>query len=197
MAYLVRKTKRLIIRPLKASDYSQWKISNTTMLPPQNTWDHKNRALEEVTRIRFRKVLSHQMKMRKQDYFFDLGVFEKSSGALIGTVALMNVLRGASQSAFLGYRIHNRYWNRGYGKEAVLAAMEIGFVDLKLHRLEAGVEPPNRRSILLSRSLGFRKEGLKRGMVYLREKWQDLIIYAITCEELGIKWNGEIRARVR
>jgi len=72
----------------------------------------------------------------------------------------------------------------------VRALIDIGFRDLRLHRLEAGIEPGNRRSILLARSLGLRKEGLKRRAVFLRDTWVDLGIYAVTCEDVGIPWKG-------
>lgn len=196
MAYLIRKTKRLVIRPLKLSDYSFWKTAFTTMLPQKNKWDRTNKLETDVSRNKFRELLKSQKKLREQDKFFDLAVFEKA-GALVGTVAVMDVLRGLSHSAFLGYFINNNYWGMGYGKEAALAMIDIGFRDLKLHRLEAGIEPTNRRSILMARSIGLRKEGLKKRVVYLRGKWNDLSMYSATCEEFGFKWKGIPKTRPR
>ena len=109
----------------------------------------------------------------------------------------MDVLRGVGQSAYLGYFISNRFWGRGFGKEAVLAMIDIAFRDIKLHRIEAGIEPSNRRSILLVRSIGLRKEGLKRRAVFLRGYWNDLVMYSATCEEFGIKWKGLPKTRPR
>ena len=78
-----------------------------------------------------------------------------------------------------------------FHREAVRAAIDIAFHDLKLHRVEAGVEPRNRRSILLARSLGLRKEGLKKRAVQLRANtWVDLVVYAATSEDFGSKWRG-------
>lgn len=196
MAYLERRTKHLILRPLCLADYEAWHLAHTTILPAQNEWDRGQRAPEDVTLAKYKKLLSQRKKNCDTDYFYELGVFEKKSGALVGGVSAMNVVRGIAHAAYLGYSIFNPYWGRGYGKESVLAFFDIAFRDLKLHRLEAGVEPRNRRSIFLAHALKLRKEGLKRRAIYLRKAWQDLLIYSITCEELGIRWNGVAKSRL-
>jgi ribosomal-protein-alanine N-acetyltransferase len=192
-----RRTSRLIIRPLERGDYSAWKTAWSTMLPAQNAWDRSNRPAEALTRAEFSKVLKRLRAVRSKDQFHHFGVFLSSTGELIGTVSAMDVLRGLSQSAYLGYSLFNRHWGRGYGKEAVRAMIDIAFRDLKLHRLEAGIEPRNRRSILLARALKLRKEGLKRRAVFLKGKWVDLVMYSITSEEVGMEWKGNAQTRPR
>lgn len=197
MALFHRKTKRLIVRPLVASDFSEWKTYFSSMSAPKNKWDNKNRDLSDLNKSNFRKILRSQKKLRDSDRFFDLAVFEKSSGKMIGTVAAMDVLRGLGQTSYLGYFIHNKFWGKGYGKEATLAMIDIAFRDIKLHRIEAGIEPSNRRSIMLARSIGLRKEGLKKRAVFLRNRWNDLVMYSATCEEFGVKWMGVTKTRPR
>ena len=195
--HLIRKTKRLIIRPMEISDFQSWKMYHTSMLPAQNKWDRTNKVDTEVTYARFKKIIQNQKNLRKEDKFYDLAIYEKVSGQQIGVVAAMDILRGLAHSAFLGYFIHNKFWGRGFGKEAVLAMIDISFRDIKLHRLEAGIEPSNRRSIFLARSLGFRKEGLKKRAVFLRNAWIDLVMYSATCEEFGFKWKSIPLTRLR
>ncbi len=192
-----RRTSRLVIRPLERGDYSAWKTAWSTMLPAQNAWDRSNRTAEALTRAAFSQVLKSSRTLRFEDRFYDFGVFLASTGELIGMVSAMDVLRGLSQSAYLGYSLFNRHWGQGYGKEAVRAMIDIAFRDLNLHRLEAGIEPRNRRSILLARSLKLRKEGLKRRAVFLKGRWVDLVMYSITSEELGIEWKGKAQTRPR
>lgn len=197
MTKLQKNTKNLQIRPLKLSDYKAWREYYSTMLPCRNEWDRLNKPTQELSLKNFKNILKSQKELRRQDRFYDFGVFEKKSGKYIGLVAIMDVLRGLAQSAYLGYIIHNRFWGLGYGKEATLAAIEIGFRDLKLHRLEAGIEPKNRRSIMMARSMGLRKEGLKKRAVYVRGTWRDIVMYSVTCEEVGIKWKGQPQTRPR
>lgn len=191
------KTRRLVVRPLVLGDYRAWKNAYTGMLPPRNAWDRSHRHPDDMSVAQFKKALSSQRKLLEQDRFYDLAVFRRDTGEMIGTIGIMDVNRGLGQSAYLGYRIFNRHWSQGYGKEAVTAGIEIAFRQLKLHRVEAGVEPTNRRSILLARSLGLRKEGLKKRAVFLRGKWLDLVVYAATCEEWGIPWKGKTSIRPR
>ena len=192
-AKLGLKTKRLELRALTAKDYEAWRQAWLTMLPKQNLWDQTNRPPSELTRAKFRKMLRWQALGRQRESYFSFAIFEKKTGALVGTLSAMHIERRLSQTAFLGYGIYNRYWGKGYGKEAVTGMLKIAFTQLKLHRMEAGIEPRNRRSILLARRLGLRKEGLKKRTLFLRGEWQDLLMYSVTCEELGYKFRGEAK----
>ncbi len=190
MAYLLRKTKNLIVRPLRLSDYKVWKEAFLKTPLQRNPWDREPKKSSDLTHAEFKNILRNLKRLRDTDTFFDFAVFEKSSGAYVGSVAVMDLLRSISQSAYLGYFLINRFWGKGYGKEASLAAIDIAFRDLKLHRIEAGIEPQNRRSIFTARSMGLRKEGLKKRAIFKRGKWVDLVMYSATCEEFGIKWRG-------
>ena len=108
---------------------------------------------------------------------------------LVGGVSLMEVSRGISQTCYLGYRIFNAHWGKGFAAEAARAAIDIGFKELKLHRIEAGIEPDNRRSLKLARRLKMRREGLKKRALYLRNQWIDLVMYTLTTEDLRIRDN--------
>jgi ribosomal-protein-alanine N-acetyltransferase len=195
--FLYKESKRLVVRPLAAADFAEWKLTHSSMLPAKNKWDRVNKDPADLSKQKFTALLKSQKRLRDLDQFYDLAVFEKSTGKLVGTVSVMDVLRGIGQSAYLGYAIFNPFWGRGFGKEAVLAMIAIGFEQIKVHRLEAGIEPSNRRSILLAKSVGLRKEGFKKRAVLLRGKWIDLSVYAATCEDFGISWKGNTKSRMR
>ena len=142
----------------------------------------------------FKKLLKVQKDQRAKEAFYDFAIFLKGTGELVGTIALMDFSRGVFQNAYLGYRIFNKHWNLCYGKEMVKASFQLAFRNLKLHRGEAGIDPKNKRSILLARSVGMRKEGLKKKALYLDNKWQDIVIYSVTCDELGMKIRGDLKA---
>ncbi|MCM2277591.1 MAG: GNAT family N-acetyltransferase [Oligoflexia bacterium] len=190
-----RKTRRLVVRPLVSSDDLAWKAAYSTMLPKRNAFDPTNRKPRELSVRRFRADLKSRNEGMAADRYYGFGVFHRKSGELVGQVGIMDVQRGISQSAYLGYVIFNRYWNQGFGKEAVRAAVDIAFRDLRLHRVEAGIRPRNRRSILLARSLGFRKEGLKKRAVLMHGEWVDLVMYSATTEDFGIRWRGRVDQR--
>lgn len=158
------------------------------MSKAKNKWDNGPKSDAELTKEYFKKILNAQKDRRNNDQFYDLAVFNLE-GSLVGNVALMEVARGISHTAYLGYTISNNYWRLGYGKEAVRAIIDIGFKDIKLHRIEAGIEPGNIRSVKLAKSLGMRREGLKKKAIFLKGKWVDLIMYTLTTEDVGIKFD--------
>jgi ribosomal-protein-alanine N-acetyltransferase len=77
------------------------------------------------------------------------------------------------------------------------AVIKLGFTKMKLHRIEAGVEPTNLRSIRLARSLKMRKEGLKKRALFLGGKWIDIVIYALTTEDVKMKFRGGFKRAKR
>ena len=73
--------------------------------------------------------------------------------------------------------------------EALLSAIDYCFLDLKLHRLEANIQPNNERSIRLVTRCGFKKEGFSPKYLKIGGLWRDHERWAIL-SELG---NGEIK----
>jgi [ribosomal protein S5]-alanine N-acetyltransferase len=196
-SYLTRKTEKLHIRPLTRDDYASWRYAYSSMLPRMNEWDTGSRSAHDLSRSAFLKTLKSQHENQSSDRVYDLGIFTSSDMKLVGIVSLMDLVRGLFQNAFLGLTIFNMYWKCGYGKAATEAVVDIAFNDLGLHRLEAGIEPRNTRSIRGVRAFGFRKEGRKKRAVYLRGQWRDLMMYSLTCEDVGIEWKGAAQDRLR
>ena len=63
-------------------------------------------------------------------------------GRVIGSVALNNIVRGAFQSCFLGYKLDGALCGRGYMTQAVEACTRFAFGPAALHRVEAPCGPP-------------------------------------------------------
>jgi ribosomal-protein-alanine N-acetyltransferase len=194
-SFLERTTPRLVVRTLREGDEAAWREAWTTMLPAKNRWDVGPRARAELSRAAFEELIDTEARWRETDSRYPLVVVRLDDGAIVGAIGIVDVVRSISQTAFLGYRIFNRHWGQGFAGEAVRAAIDIAFVDLGLHRVEAGIEPGNRRSIRLARSLGMRLEGRKKLAVHLRDQWVDLSVYALTCEDLGYRFSGHVGQR--
>ncbi|MFI2779983.1 GNAT family N-acetyltransferase [Streptomyces sp. ALB3] len=64
--------------------------------------------------------------------------------------------------------------------EGVTAALRHAFDDLRLHRLEAGIQPANKASLALAQRLGFRHEGLAPAYLYIDGAWRDHERWSIT-----------------
>ena len=177
----------MILRPYKFTDFDLWRETFLSLGEPKNRWDKGSRTKDDLTIAKFKKILATQKQNRDKDYFYDLIAFDKKTGAIIGFASLMEVSRGIFQNAYLGYGVLNSHWGKGFGKEMVCEILKIGFKDLKIHRIEAGIEPKNRRSLALAKSVGLRREGLSKRRLFLNNEWLDMNIYAMTADELGFR----------
>lgn len=180
---IVKKTPRLILRPLEIIDYENWVQAYSSMQAPQNEWDETNWADSELSLKKFKDLLKSEKELRHKDHTFAFGIFLKDDGTLIGQVSLMDISRAVFQNAYLGYRIFNNYWGYGFAQEASRGCLEIAFKKLKLHRVEAGISPKNKKSLKVAKALKMRKEGVSKRRLLVHKKWQDMEIWALTKEE--------------
>jgi ribosomal-protein-alanine N-acetyltransferase len=107
----------------------------------------------------------------------------REGGEITGVLILSQIVRGAFQSAYLGYYAHERHAGKGYMREAMIQTVTHAFGPLALHRLEANIQPGNVASIALARSAGFRLEGFSPRYLLIGGQWRDHERYAITADE--------------
>ncbi len=107
-------------------------------------------------------------------------VVELTNGAALGMVMLMGV-DWKNRVAQLSYKRDPNVKDRMPGdmKDAVYAAVRYAFLELGLHRLEAGVLEYNAPSRRLVEWMGFAREGVQRGRIYKNGAWHDEILYGL------------------
>lgn len=110
-------------------------------------------------------------------------VCRKEDGAIVGSINLSQIFRGGFQNAYLGYQIGAGFARQGYMTEALALMLRHAFVDLKLHRLEANIQPGNLASIALVKRAGFVKEGYSRRYLKICGRWRDHERWAILAED--------------
>ena len=93
--------------------------------------------------------------------------------AIVGVANLSEIVRGLFQSAYLGFYGSAPYLGQGLMREGVGLLLKHAFLDLKLHRVEANVQPANTRSLALVKALGFRKEGYSPRYLKICGRWRD------------------------
>lgn len=81
-------------------------------------------------------------------------IVPKHEEDLIGTICIWNWDEN-NQQAEIGFELMPAWQKQGYMMEAVIRVLEFAFVELKLHRIEAWVNPQNKRSIELLQKNGF------------------------------------------
>ncbi|MFE0648478.1 GNAT family N-acetyltransferase [Streptomyces sp. NPDC059534] len=104
----------------------------------------------------------------------------RETGAAAGTVNINSIIRGRYQGASLGYAAFAPSAGRGYMTEGLGAVLRHAFDDLRLHRLEASIQPGNKPSLALVQRLGFRYEGLSPAYLYINGAWRDHERWSVT-----------------
>ncbi|OLQ57815.1 alanine acetyltransferase [Bacillus licheniformis] len=126
-----------------------------------------------------RKRIAEYQERMKKDTEYHFGIFTASDDTLIGTVSLFQIIRGALQTAFIGYFLDKAHNGKGLMTEAVRLVVDYAFHELKLHRIEAGVMPRNLGSMRVLEKAGFHKEGIARKNVKINGVWEDHQVLAI------------------
>ena len=104
-------------------------------------------------------------------------------GALIGRIALSNIVRGAGQYATIGYSVDRSHNGKGFATEAVRLTVAFAFRDAGLHRVQGAVMLDNPASARVLMKAGFRPEGHFLRYLRIGGRWADHDIYAITEED--------------
>jgi ribosomal-protein-serine acetyltransferase len=115
-----------------------------------------------------------------------------ADGVLQGVVSVQDVLRRHERGQ-LGYWLSAMACGRGIGTEAVGLAVEFGFAELGLHRLEIRCSPRNLGSRRIAEKLGFQQEGLLRDAEVLFGNYEDNIVFSM----LEPEWAAMSSDRVR
>ena len=110
-------------------------------------------------------------------------VLRRQDDALVGVYNFSEIVRGAFQSAFLGYFAFTPLAGKGLMSEGMALALDIAFRQLKLHRVEVNIQPANARSLALAERLGFTREGYSRRYVKIGGRWRDHVRFAMLAED--------------
>ena len=180
-------TERLEIRPLKASDYRAWKSAYAAHQPELSKHDLKLPKGASFSREAFGRVLIKQREKAQSDDCYVFALFHRKTREYLGHVDIAVIERRTMHWANLGYGILNQHYGNGYGREAALAAIGIGFKHLKLHRLEAVINTDNPKSLKLARKIGMKPEGTRRAFIYEDGKWQDHRVFSAIPEDIGMR----------
>lgn len=120
-------------------------------------------------------------------------VVRNDDGALAGVINFSEIVRGAFHSAYVGYYAFVQLAGDGYMTEGFALALDFAFRRLALHRVEANVQPANRRSIALVSRLGFEREGYSRRYVKISGRWRDHVRFAMLAEDWRTRRTGVMR----
>lgn len=181
---LVLDTPRLRLRPLRHDDaatllaiFGDPQVMRYWSTPP---WSSLADAEGFVERNRAAMACGEYLR---------LGLERRDDGALLGQCTLF-AISTSNRRAEMGYSMAAAAWGQGYMHEALQALLDHGFGALKLHRVEADIDPRNTASARSLQRLGFRCEGRLRERWIVADEVSDSDLYGLLARE----WFEQRRA---
>ena len=101
---------------------------------------------------------------------------KEDPATLIGTIGYWRIIK-EHYRAEIGYMLHPGYWKKGIMKEALASVIEAGFNLLKLHTIEAQINPENIASAQILTGAGFIKEAHFKENYFFNNAFSDTAVY--------------------
>jgi len=133
-----------------------------------------------------RKHFDEYVERCRRDDYFGFLICRRADGVIVGKINLFNIIQRGLQSGCIGYLIGKAHAEQGYATEALQLMLRFAFRKVKLHRVEANIQPHNAASIALVRRARFSCEGLSRRYVKIGGRWRDHERWALLAED----WRG-------
>ncbi|WP_102262662.1 GNAT family N-acetyltransferase [Mesobacillus jeotgali] len=185
------ETRRLILRQLVPKDtqkiFDNWlsdeRVSDNRVNPAHK---HVSETKERLARI----IAEYESK--EHCYW---GIELKVDGELIGEIDLYDFDRTTDNSE-VSYSVGYKWWNQGYGSEALKAVVDFGFHYMNIHKISAAHNTDNPASGRVMVKAGMVQEGIVRHMIRnAKNQYKDCAIYGILREDY-IRFNDTAKIRV-
>ena len=173
---------RVLISPPTAADEEAFIAANIRSRKLHGRW-----SSGPETPAEYATYLAKAAEERRRYFFARLS----DGGDLVGFLNLGEIIRGSLHQAFIGYGAFAGHEGRGLMSEAMQLVLAEAFGPMKLHRIEANIQPGNRPSIALAQRNGFTREGFSPRYLKLNGRWRDHERWAINAEQ----WREFRRSR--
>ncbi len=106
------------------------------------------------------------------------GIRLKDGPKLLGVISYHSI-DTINYRAEIGYILHDEYWRKGIISEAVKEVINFGFQKMRLHSIEAKINPDNMASRNLLQKHLFQKEAYFRENYFFNGNFLDTEIYSL------------------
>lgn len=168
------KTERLLLRRMKDTDVAAIFFLRTDDRVMKYIDREKPKSEEEA--LNFMQKINANID-KNESVLWSIALQEKPD-TLIGTIGFWRIIH-QHYRAEIGYMLHPDFWGKGVMKEALLAVTNFGFKTMKLHSIEAHINPENIASGLLLEKAGFVREAYFKEDYYFQGKFLDTAIYSL------------------
>lgn len=167
------ETERLVLRKPHEGDAPQVLLlrSNNDVMK----YIDRNKAKDIKEAEDFLKMVMDNLDTR-DGILWGIELKEKP-GLLIGYICYWRLVK-EHYRAETGYMLLPEFWNKGIMKEALLRVIDYGFEEMKLHSIEARINPKNKASATLLIATGFVREAYFKEDYYFNGEFGDTEVYS-------------------
>lgn len=170
-------TDRFLLRRINKSDVneifflrSDERVMKYIDRPPAKTIDDALKFIQNIN------------DLEKNNEAVTWAIAVRGNSKLIGTICFWNIKK-EHYRAEVGYVLHPEYWGKGIMQEVLTAVLQYGFKEMKLHSIEANVNPDNTASIKLLERNKFIREAYFKENYFYDGKFIDSAIYSLLTTE--------------
>lgn len=168
------KTKRLLMRRMTDADAPELLFLRSDEKTMQYIDREKTKSLEEAAAF----IQMINIAIDKNESVMWAITLSDKPGTVIGNISYWRIIN-QHYRAEVGYMLHPDFWNKGLMKEALLSVIDFGFNEIKLHSIEAHINPENAVSGILLEKCGFVREAYFKEDFYFRGKFIDSAVYSL------------------
>jgi len=184
-----RYTKRLMLRPFRRRDVAplhEAVVASLADLQPWLPW------IEDYDRGASQRFVRESVSAWAEGRAFDFTIRAVDDlDRHVGNVSIWVVSRQNSIGE-VGYWIRSDETGNGYATEATTRAVQIGFEEMGLHKVQLRIAVGNTRSEKIARRLDFAHEGTLRDEVKVGNQWLDHTVWSMLEREW---WSQRDRHR--
>jgi len=169
----VLTTERLILRKMTADDAPEMLFLRSDPGVLQYIDREPAKSIEEV--VAFIDMVT---KNCDNNEAINWAISLKDDPGLLGNVCFWNVQK-EHYRAELGYVLHPNWQGKGIMTEAMQAVLHYGFNVMKLHSVEANVNPGNTPSVRVLERYNFVREGYFRENYCFNGRFIDSAVYSL------------------
>ena len=151
---LIIETNRLLLRPLELQDAEAMFEMDKNPEVHKYLWQKPTKTIDENS-----KTIEMVQKQYKENNIGRFATILKESNEFIGWTGIKfvndHIENGNTNFYDYGYRLNEKFWNKGFATEASIAWLEYGFNTMKIEVMNAYTHFENGASNHILQKVGF------------------------------------------
>ncbi len=173
----ILETKRLILREITTGDIDDlFQLRNDV-----KTMKYIGKTIP-VSREEVGKLVERITEGYRLSSAIGWGITLKKNNKLIGNIGY-HIIEKENYRAEIGYMLISDLWQQGFMSEAIKEVLKYGFDVMKLHSVEAKIDPENEKSKGILKKFNFISEGFFKENYFFNGQFLDTEVFSLLAKK--------------